>query len=224
MDTLIENSPDVNTIDQRRGLLVELVGVAGVGKSTITQALSSKKYSWLLVGTAPPVWKISTAYFYIKNIILLTPFLIRIIGNGGRFLKRQELAFMAILHGWHKIIRKDIEQMNKIMIIDQGPISIMAYLNVWGPDSLHKPNMQGWWEQIYNNWAQIIDMVVFLDAADEIIISRINNRSQKHHLKGQSIPIVVEWISRYRILYDQILSKIAANAHGMRVWRIDSGN
>jgi thymidylate kinase len=209
--------------NQQGGMIVELIGPAGVGKSTLYQALNNKRYPWLLCYHHPRVWRISSAPFYIKNILLLLPTLVRILGNGDRQLTRREIAFMAILHGWYKILRKKTTNSNNILVLDEGPISIMAYLNVWGPQSLFNSNMQGWWENIYSKWMQSIDMVVMMDASEEIIRWRINNRPQDHHLKGESTYVMDDWLNKYRILYDQIVSRLATNNHGIRVIRIDSG-
>ena len=209
--------------NQKGGMIVELVGPAGVGKSTLYQALNKKRYPWLLCYYHPRVWRISSAPFYIKNILLLLPTFVRISGNGDRHLTRREIAFMAILHGWYKILRKKTTNSNKILVLDEGPISIMAYLNVWGPQSLFNSNMQGWWEYIFSQWMQSIDMVVMMDAPEEIIRWRINNRPQDHHLKGESAYVMDDWLKKYRILYDQIVNRLASNNHGIRVIRIDSG-
>ena len=209
--------------DQRRGMVVELVGPAGVGKSTLYKALNSKGFPWLVCHWSPPVWEISNTPFFVKNILKLIPTFIRMSGNGDRLLKRREIAFMAILNGWQKKLRKETANSNKIIVLDQGPISIMAYLKVWGPKGLFSSNMTEWWEKIYGKWMQGLDMVIMLDTTDENIMWRINNRPQDHHLKGESANVMLDWLNKYRILYDQIVSRLASNNHRIRVIRIDSG-
>jgi thymidylate kinase len=66
-------------------------------------------------------------------------------------------------------------------------------------------------------------MVIVLDTSDEKIMWRINNRPQDHHLKGESAYVMLDWLNKYRILYDQIVSRLASNNHRIRVIRIDSG-
>lgn len=224
MVTTINDLQRRNKNGQHKGMVVELVGPAGVGKSTLFRALRQKELPWLLCQYVPPVWSISYAPFYIINILMLIPYLVRLIGNGDRLLNRRELAFMAILNGWHEILRKEVANSNKIIVLDQGPISIMAYLRVWGPQSLFYSNMQAWWEKVYGKWMEALSMVVMLDTSDEKVIWRINNRPQGHHLKGESNNIVLEWLYRYRVLYEQIVGRLSPNSHGIRVVRIDSGN
>jgi len=205
-------------------IVVELVGTAGVGKSTLFNVLINKKLPWIKGDDVPPVWRMSAARFYIKNITRMAPTLVRLMRNGDRLLTRRELAFMAILNGWHEVLQEKVNNGNKILLLDQGPISIIAYLTVWGPKSLFKSNMDGWWERVYTNFKQTMDMVIWLDTTDEIIINRINNRPQGHHLKGESYPVSSFWLSKYRLLYDQIVSNlINNNSHKIRVIRINSG-
>jgi thymidylate kinase len=186
--------------------------------------LINKNLPWILGDHVPVVWKISSAPFYIKNIMMLVPMLVRMLRNGGRLLTRRELAFMAILNGWHEILQKKINHTNKIILLDQGPISIIAYLTVWGPKSLFKSNMNGWWETVYEKLRRTLDMVIWLDTSDETIIWRINNRKQNHHLKGESVQVSCDWLKRYRTLYEQIVSDLAINNnHRLHIVHIDSG-
>lgn len=207
-----------------KGMIVELVGTAGVGKSTLYRALLKEKTPWLVGDDVPPVWKISTAYFYISNILKLGPTLVRTTTNGGRLLQRRELAFLAILNGWHEILKKKVEQKNNIILLDQGPISKIAYMMVWAPDSLFKSNIQGWWDKVYENWKRTIDMVILMDAADETVIHRVNTRPQDHHLKGEPKNVFEFWLNRYRDIYGYIINKLVSNnEHKIRVIKINSG-
>jgi len=224
MATTINELHQLRETSQHKRMVVELIGTAGVGKSTLFNTLINKKLPWIIGDDVPPVWRISAAQFYIKNIIRLVPTLVRIIGNGGRLLTRRELAFMAILNGWHEVLQKKVNNSSRIVLLDQGPISIIAYLTVWGPKSLFKSNMDKWWEKVYANFKQTMDMVIWLDTSDETIIKRINNRPQGHHLKGESEQVTGFWLARYRSLYEQIVSNlINNNNHKIHVVQINSG-
>jgi thymidylate kinase len=206
------------------GLVIELIGVAGVGKSTLFNRLKSKNLPWLICDTVLPVWNISSAPFFIENIISLAPILAHLEIKGERLLHRREIAFLALLNGWHRILRKKADQQGKAILIDQGAISMMTYLSVWGPQSLKFDHLKGWWESVYIHWAQTMDLLVYLDTKDEIIIDRIRTRSQNHHLKKETTDVVCEWIMKYRILYGKILNRFETNGFRAKVLRIDSGD
>jgi thymidylate kinase len=223
MVSTINNTQTKDMTEYGRGLIVELIGVAGVGKSTLYKAFKNKNYPWLICDQVLPVWNISATPFFISNILSLTPLLMRLEMQGDRLLKRREVAFMAMLNGWHGILRKKADKSNKVIILDQGPISMMAYLSVWGPKSLKNSHIQSWWETVYKNWSHTLDFLVYLDTRDEIIIDRIRTRLQNHHLKEETNDVMGDWIMRYRWLYKQILNRFEANGHKVRVVRIDSG-
>ena len=211
------------TAVSNRGAVVELIGVAGVGKSTLYKTLKTMNLPWLICDRVMPVWSISSIPFFMKNIFLLTPVLVQSEIKGERLLKRREIAFLAMLNGWHSQLRKKADQQAKTILLDQGPISMMAYLSVWGPQSLKYAHIQNWWESVYKKWAHTLDYLVYLDTKDEIIMERIRARSQNHHLKKETDEVMYDWIMRYRWLYTQILSRFESNGHKVKVVNIESG-
>jgi len=223
MGSPINTTTSKQISDRSKGLVIELIGVAGVGKSTLYRALNSKDLSWLVCDMVLPVWNISSAPFFFENIISLAPLLIHEEIKGERLLKRREIAFLALLNGWHKILRKKADQQGKAILIDQGAISMMTYLSVWGPPSLKFDHLQGWWDSVYVNWARTLDFLVYLDTKDEIIIDRIRTRSQDHHLKKETTDVMCDWIMRYRLLYKKLLNRFESNGFRAKVVRIDTG-
>ena len=208
---------------QPGGVVVEFVGTAGTGKTSLFNELKKRGYPGLCCADYPEVWKISSYTFYIKNIILLLPTLVRLFINHSGFVKRRELAFMAILNGWDEYLDRLTDATNTTILLDQGAIFLIAYLNIWGPRGLWKPNMQGWWDKVFKKWSKTIDLIFLLDASDEILISRINSRTQDHHLKGGNKQISQNWIAKYRSLYNEILDKLASFNQNILIIRINSG-
>jgi shikimate kinase len=207
-----------------KGMVVELVGVAGVGKTTLFEALTKIEYPWLSCEYVPPVWGISATPFYIKNTLSLIPNLVRMSVNNDRLLKRREIAYMAILYGWHELLRKEIESANRVVVLDEGPISLIADLIILGPRGLRNSIMDRWWDKIYQRWMQALDMVIWMDTSDEIIISRINNRHQDHFLKGESKQVALDWANKYRSIYREIIWRFTSINQMLRIVSIDSGS
>jgi thymidylate kinase len=213
----------VNT-NHREGMVVEIVGVAGAGKTSLFRELQRRNYPTLLCGYHPEVWKISSYPFYLKNIFQLLPTFTRVYANSNRFLKRREIAFMCVLYGWADYLDKLIKHTHKTFIVDQGAISLMAYLKIWGTKGLYKNNMYEWWETIYRKWSKGIDLVILIDASDDVLISRINHRPQDHFLKGESNQLSQYWTEKYRALYEEILNHLASLDDNFHIIRINSDN
>jgi thymidylate kinase len=213
----------VKIYTQSKGMIVELVGVAGAGKSTLFNELHQKRVTGLVNATVPPVWKLSMIPFFTKNIITLSPILFYLFFHDRKFLKRHQIAFMVLLSNWHKLLVKQITANNKIILLDQGPISMITDLLVWGPSSISSPFMEKWWEDVYKKWKNNLNMVFLLDASDETIIWRIRNRKKLHHLKTTTDEVSMEWINQYRRISEYIIAKLNSPDALIEVVRINSG-
>ncbi|HZK61794.1 MAG TPA: AAA family ATPase [Anaerovoracaceae bacterium] len=217
----IDELQSLNESNKQKSKVVELVGIAGAGKSTLCRALV-KQAPWIIKTTTPPVWTLSTASFYAKNLISLFPEIKRLKKIGIDNLSRRDLAFMAILNGWEKYLKKKANNGKEVFLIDQGAISLIAYLSIMGPLSLHDSRTHNWWENVFDLWRHNINAIVWLDAPIDILISRIHNRPQNHVIKYVPYQTANEWLSRYRAEYELIVSKLCAKNCDIQIIRLDS--
>jgi thymidylate kinase len=228
MVTSLEDLQGMTATGPRRGLLVEIVGPPGAGKSTLFRALD-KNVEWILGGYIPLQKDFSNVPFYAKNILSLVPILVRLLGEGDRNPNLKDIICMALLNGWHEILRKKVETTGKVIVLDQGAISIMMWLSMWGPQGLHNSNFQGWWNKVYEHWIQNLDMIVYIDTSVDILIKRIrhryevNNKKVIYHVNGKSDQEASDFLVKCRSVYEQIISRFEQNNHRMQVVKIDSG-
>jgi shikimate kinase len=214
-------APLQNTIrGSDRAMIVEIVGPAGAGKTTLFQALE-KNDPRFQAEPLPPVWDFWYLSFFIKYILLLVPTLFRLRANEVKKLSRQELAWMAMLLGWPQLLRKKVESNHKVFLLDQGPIFLMAILSEFGPEGLRNPDINGYWEKVYERWTNTLDIVIWLDAADEILINRIRTRRADHIVKHKSDQEIKEFLAKYRVAYDRLLTLLMKNNH-IQVIRLDT--
>lgn len=221
MVTSIDELQSLKKSNKQKIKIVELVGIAGAGKSTLCRALV-KKAPWIIKTTTPPVWTLSTASFYAKNLISLIPEIKRLKEIGIDNLSRRDIAFMAILNGWEKYLKKQANYGNEVFLIDQGAISLIAYLSIMGPLSLHDSRTHNWWDNVFDHWEGNIDAIIWLDAPIDILVSRIHNRPQDHAIKYVPYQTANEWLSRYRAEYELIVSKLCSKNCDLQIIRIDS--
>jgi thymidylate kinase len=66
-------------------------------------------------------------------------------------------------------------------------------------------------------------MVIWLDAADEVLLDRIRTRQQEHIVKTEPAKVVYEFLDRYRTEYEFILSIFTAKMASLKVLRFDTG-
>ncbi len=208
--------------NSHRSLVLEIIGPAGAGKSTLAKALvqvDTRFHSESL----PPVWQVGYAPFFASNILALSPILLRMIGKPGRRLSRRELAWMAILNGWPDLLKKKKPDECPLLLLDQGPVFLLSVLSGFGPPALSQASFQGWWRARYQRWAQALDLLIWLDAADEVLIQRIRGRASDHLIKDQPEPEMHEFLTRFRSLYENTVDHLTAANPSLQVLRLNSG-
>jgi hypothetical protein len=96
-------------------------------------------------------------------------------------------------------------------LLDHGPVFKLATLHAFGPNWLRSASAHVWWEGLFQQWAALLDLIVWLDAPDAFLETRINARFQKHQVKGKSESDVRQFLARYRSSYQYVLSRLAAS-------------
>ena len=222
MVTMVTGPQHDKKTGRRRALIVEIVGPAGAGKTTLFQALE-KSDPGIRTESLPPVWNFWYIPFFVKHILLLVPTLVRMQRKGEGKITRRELAWMAMLEGWPKVLKKKAEGDQKIILLDQGPIFLMAILSEFGPENLQNSNIQGYWEKVCKKWTHTLDMVIWLDTTDEILMERIRTRRAEHLVKDKTDKEIRVFLAKYRLAYERLISTMVMNNRGIRVLRMDTG-
>jgi adenylate kinase family enzyme len=206
----------------RKTRVVEIIGPAGAGKTTLCQALDRCTES-LRLENFPDVRRLADAPFFISNCLRLIPGLVRPYRLNSRQLTRREFAWMAILYGWPALLRNEWGHNNKIVILDQGPIYLLAEMRLFGPEYLRQEAAESLWQGLYSRWSATLHMVIWLDAANHVLLERIRNRRQEHVVKTQPATVVFEFLDRYRAEYESILSILTAKEACLKVLQFDTG-
>lgn len=200
--------------------IVEIVGPAGAGKTTLCQALSHSR-EFIHLGNFPDVRKISAAPFFVWNGIQIYFGLLGLSRYNSRKLTRREFAWLSILKGWPGILQKELKN-NKIIILDQGPVYLLTETYTFGPEYLREQKAEKLWLDLYSRWANKVNMIVWLDAADTDLLKRIRNRDKEHVVKNESFETTFEFLSRYRKAYEQTISNLSLNHPGLKILRFDT--
>jgi len=201
--------------------VVEIVGPAGAGKTTLFRELRNYPEQ-IRLSTFPDVNKAADAPFFIQHGLQLVPDLFRLSRRNSRKLSRREFAWMSILKGWPFILQRDLIKSPQVIVLDQGPVYLLAEMREFGPEYLREQDAEKLWQKLYTRWATTLGMIVWLDAADIYLLERIRTRNKGHVVKNESAPIVYDFLARYRRAYDYVLSRLEANMGGPRVLRFDT--
>jgi len=142
--------------------------------------------------------------------------------NNDRFLTRREIVWMAILKGWHHFLRTEVTNGGRVVVLDQGPVFLLAQLYMFGPKSLRGKSGEKWWEMVVARWAATLDMLVYLDASDAHLLNRVRTRSKWHLVKDKTAPEVFEFLAQYREAYEQVSSMLTAYHRSPKLLRFDT--
>jgi RNase adaptor protein for sRNA GlmZ degradation len=109
-----------------------------------------------------------------------------------------------------------------IRVLDQGPIYTLATLCIRRSRSVVGDPFEVWWNRMAQAWAGLLDTVVFLEAADEILLERIRGRSKPHRLKTHRGADGSRSLAALRDALERTVERIRAHSD-VSVLRIDTG-
>lgn len=199
---------DNNAIKQKSALIVELVGLAGAGKTTLSRALSRQDEK-IRVAADLKLRKLAHIPVFVGHVpFLLSLFLRRC--RSSRWFTWDEIKALVYLKAWPRVLRQQASNNGIIVLLDHGPVFKLATLLAFGPDKLRSDELEKWWNNILKQWASTLDMIIWLDAPDKNLVERINSRSQQHAVKGKSEQEACRFLAIYRTSYQEILAKLKA--------------
>ena len=198
--------------------IIELVGPAGAGKTTLARVLTDKNHR-IMVGPELELRKIKNIPTFLTHAPYILPVLAR--RRRSRRLSWDEIKSMVYLRAWSQVLARQVATSGTTVLLDHGPAFKLATLHAFGPESLKSRNFASWWHNMYRIWASTLDFVVWLDAPDDVLVQRINKRDQRHPVKQKPKSEVYEFLARYRHSYKHTLDRLTA-LDGPTLIRFDS--
>jgi cytidylate kinase len=197
---------------KQRPLVVEVIGPAGSGKTTLAKALCRRPE----ITAGIELSRASHVPHLIHHTLLLLPVFLLARGEGG-WLTRKEMRSMTYLRAWpRQLTRTPIDR--AVTVLDHGPVFRLARLRAFGPRITRSAPFDRWWERSLGIWSGLLDAVIALDAPDAVLVDRIRSRAQQHRMKAESRSEAESFLKRYRATYQDIIEKL----DGPRLIRVDS--
>jgi shikimate kinase len=183
--------------------VIELVGPAGVGKSTIRRLLAAhyglqERSVWYMplprlvassLRLAPTSLRLSLqagtpAWAEAKTMIRLDALFHLLHGTEGR-----------ITRGW---------------VLDEGPAFVFAWLRTIGRAASRREQFPDWWQDEIARWRPAMSVIVALDAGDAVLMERIRTREKVHLLKTVTDGEAVLFLDRYRAAYERTIGDLTS--------------
>lgn len=219
MGAAVERQRPADIEARHTALTVEIIGPAGAGKSTLAKALAA--CSDHIVMRDPPYYRrITSIPFFTINTLLLLPLILHLWLSDPGYPSLYDVAQMVILRGWARTLRRGQPGTQAVGILDEGPIHMLAFLWLFGPPSLRA--VQRWWSEMYERWARALDMVIWLDAPNSVLVERIRARNEWNSVKWRSDPDAARFLDEYRTVYEDVVTALAARGRNLRVIRLDT--
>lgn len=203
----MNNSLTNNAIVEKPPLVVEIIGPAGAGKTTLLRALSQRHKK---IGPALHPSKIRQVPFFISNTFFFLPTFLRQYRH-SRWFNWREIRSMAYLKAELHVLEQQASNNDRVTILDHGPIYRLAFLRALGPEITTSQRYKSWWASLLKQWTATLDIVIWLDAPDAILLERIRTRATRHAIKGKCEQEAYEYLTHYRTFLSQIIAETMTN-------------
>ncbi len=188
-------------------LIIEIVGLAGAGKSSVLSTLRDRGFDIVYIDAFRQKTNVP---FYIASSLSLLPTLVCEWARGTPCSLR-EMNWMIRLHAMRHILQRQTSRGGATVVLDQGPIHTLVKLRYYDAEISRGPCYSRWRARIIEQWATSLDAIIWLDAPEDILIERIRARKKWHSLKEKSEREAKELLTRSRVIYKEVVSDILAH-------------
>ena len=196
---------------------VEILGIAGAGKSTLAALLTGD------AGFEKAPFIHTRRPSHLVHVVRGTPRLLPILISGLTRSPRiswPEFKLLVYVTRWRLLLGRRTAP-GAILLFDQGPVYALVRLRAEGKPFTTRRPFGRWSEEMLRSWASELTTLVFLDASDPVLLSRINERPQDHKAKGEAAREGLRFIARYRRTFEDVIRKVE-ELGGPRVLRFDT--
>jgi len=195
--------------------VAEVVGAAGAGKTTLLRALSERDAA---IQAIFGFRRIEYVPYFAYHAVVLLPFSVRMFLGGAR-LSGQDIRTMVHLEATLDAVQAS--QPATLTMLDQGPVYMLTRLRGLCAKHTGSRALGIWWSDLLRRWAATLDLIIWLDAPDPILLERIRARDKWHSVKHASDQEAYRFLMNFRIAYEQVVSKMTSR-DGPRVMRFDT--
>ena len=181
---------------------MELVGPAGAGKSAVAKALEARDPR---IHADLSLWGLPRPLL-LRGALSLIPTVLE-AATGARPLRAGELGQMVRLEALQRAADRAARKDCRLLVMDEGPVFALSYLDVFFARN-GDAGWARWRRQVVWAWAGLLDAVVYLDAADALLATRIRTRSKPHLVKDLSEPAIYQFTARFRQAFRRVIADL----------------
>jgi deoxyadenosine/deoxycytidine kinase len=196
---------------------VEILGIAGAGKSTLATLLD--RDAEVEMATFIHARRPSHLVQIVRGIPRLLPILISGLTRSPR-ISWPEFKLLVYVTRWRLFLGRPAAP-GAVLLFDQGPLYALVRLKAEGKPFTTYRAFGRWSEEMLGSWVSELTTLVFLDAPDPVLWSRINQRPQDHKAKGEEAKAGLRFIARYRRTFEDVIRRVE-ELGGPQILRFDT--
>ena len=189
-------------MSRNRAVVVELVGPAGAGKTTLARGATELDAS---IKSGLSLWGLPKRRLLSSAIALLPTMLAASLERAR--LRAGELAQMIRLGALRQVVR-DQARTHRVILLDEGPVFALSWLDVFFARNGDRVPAS-WRRRVITQWASLLDVVVFIDAADITLANRIRTREKPHMVKGLSDDEIFGFSAGFRRAFERTIGELS---------------
>jgi hypothetical protein len=120
----------------------------------------------------------------------------------------REYRLLLRLEGASRVLERASDNGARVVILDQGPVHTMMRLRATIPEPARSGWFQDWWDRKLRTWSESLDLIIVLDAPDEVLLDRIRTRPKVHHLEGDTNVGAREILATHRVLQEAMIGEV----------------
>jgi hypothetical protein len=129
---------------------------------------------------------------------------------------------MIILRGWCCELQRQASSQGLTVVLEQGPVNMLARLWGFGSNIFRSQSARTWWDCTCDQWADTLDLLVWLDASVTTLVRRVRTREKWSVVKELPDQVAFERLACNQAAISHVVSLISSASCAPRILHFDT--